>query len=740
MPPGEVARRAASRALAATRSQQARRHDSARPTYLLSVGDPGPLNRIVDIPNVALLAPHTPLLAGVTSHYLEHRFDLLGSGWVEVRHGMDCVGVEGHQYGSGPSVAPDPDGEWLAARVSSANASEARRLWRLVDTGYQPIDWQLDFKSGWRWSESTWYRDITYGSAAGVDVKVPWELARLQHLPQLALAAQLATRSGGDFAPAGRYVREFRNQVLDFLASNPPRFGVNWTTAMDVAIRAVNLIVARDLFISGGHSFDVSFERVFRRSIVEHGLHLAQNLEWDPELRGNHYLADIVGLLFIGACLPRGNAADAWLAFAVEELLAEIGTQFAEDGSNFEASTCYHRLSAEMAVYGAALILGMRADKSAALEEADRRRFPRVGPRQPKPSPFSQYASSLLPRPIAERLERMAEFVVDITKPQGGVPQIGDNDSGRFIKLIPIVAARSVADVRGERVSLAGYHALSEDDTYWDEDFLDHRHIVASINGLFRRADLAAFASAPAETEFVSRIASGRVLPTYREGGTSRAAGVRIGSDSTHRQVIDWIGSLPQSQRRSRTIRIPLGARPGRLRLQAYPDFGLFIARSGTAYVCIRCGPIGQNGFGGHAHNDQLSIELAVDGRNLIRDPGSYLYTPLPGRRDEFRSAAAHFGPRLHGPEPASLKLGLFRLGSESNASCLYWGSEGFVGRLISAARSVTCSVEFRPDGLVLSYGLESWAFADPDSEHTWQDWLPAVPFSPGYGILERTA
>lgn len=743
MPPQVVARKAVRKASGALGTSLDRRRDRARSTYLAMADDPGQLRPLLAMPRLELLRPHAQALAGLTRHYLDHRFDILGSGWVVVRHGMTCRGLEGHRFAARDHVTPDRGGRWIRSRVSDPNADESSRIWGLVDPVYNPIDWQLDLKSGWRWSERTWYRDIAYGDVPGVDVKVPWELARMQHLPQLALAGALSSEGLPGFEPADRYAREFRNEVLDFIAANPPRYGVNWVTSMDVAIRVANWLVAYDLFRAGGTTFDEGFDRVFRRSVVEHGVHLEGNLEWDEGLRGNHYLADMIGLLFVSAALPRNPRTDAWLALAIQELVVEASLQFTPDGGNFEASTCYHRLSAEMIAYGVGLVLGLGPDKRAALQEYDHRRVrSRPGLR---PAPVAMYpdghgGESPLPVWLLERVERMAEFVVDLTKPDDHVPQVGDNDSGRFLKVLPAVTSRTVADVRSERGSLEGYQGLPDDATYWDEDHLDHRHVVAAVNGLFGRPDLGSFARAwTFESELVAAVAGGR-RSSGEDRRRSASLDVRIGAPETHGEVVAWLASLDDAHRRQLEIKLPDGVVGDNVSLAAYPDFGLFVARSASLYLVIRCGPIGQNGRGGHAHNDQLSIELNVDGADWVRDPGSYLYTPLPARRNQYRSVGAHFVPRLEGPEPARLDLGPFVLGGETEATCLYWGPLGFAGRVrMSGGRILTGLVGWGQDAIVLSYGVENGSFAEVGrSPDDWRTYLTALPFSPGYGIVER--
>jgi hypothetical protein len=597
-----------------------RRRDVLLPTYeRLPPEGPGLERRLPPI-DPALPPERARRLVEAASRYCAHRFDLLGSGWVEVEHGAVAAGLEGHRYGPDARVEPDADGRWLEARLNRANLADARRRWQLVDPGYRPIDWQLDVKSGYRWSERTWSPEVRYGHIPGADVKVPWELARMHHLPQLAVAfaCAAAARAG---AAAG-YAREFRNQVLDFAATNPPRYGVNWVCTMDVAIRVANWLVAFDLFRAAGVCFDAPFETVFEASVRDHARHVATHLEWSPTLRSNHYLADVAGLLFAAAYLPAGPDADAWLALAVRELAAEATAQFGEDGAGFEASTSYHRLSGEMVVFATALVLGLPDARRAALGRYDHRRH--AGPPALPPAPLPLEAIPGLARPVPlpaalfERLERIAECTMDLTGPEGRVVQVGDNDSGRFLKLDPALDA-GLAEVA-----------------------LDHRHLVAAVDGLVPRDDLAGFAGAGGADRAVVR---------------GLAAGVRL-----------------PARRPRRDDAAPLAA---------YPGLGLYVLRAPGLWLAVRCGTNGQRGRGGHAHNDQLSIELAVGGRQIVVDPGTYLYTPAPAARNRFRSTAMHSTLGVEGREqngwPDGLP-GLFSMRDDARATVEEVREGRFVG------------------------------------------------------------
>jgi len=80
------------------------------------------------------------------------------------------------------------------------------------------------------------------------------------------------------------------------------------------------------------------------------------------------------------------------------------------------------------------------------------------------------------------------------------------------------------------------------------------------------------------------------------------------------------------------------------LTIAEYPHGGLYIIknRSRNDLVTFRLGQVGQKGNGGHAHNDQLSVTIWFDGRQVIADPGSAVYTSDPVKRNLYRSTLSH--------------------------------------------------------------------------------------------------
>ena len=483
-----------------------------------------------------------------------------------------------------------------------------------------PIDWQKDYKSGFRWSEKTWYKDIKFGDKLGVDIKVPWELARLQHLPQLAIFCLI------DEKLKEKNIKEFKHQVLDFIANNPPRMGVNWVCTMDVSIRAANMLVAYDMFtqIDSFGILDYEFKQLFAKSIYEHGMHIVNNLEYSEGFRSNHYLADISGLLYISAYLENNEEVNQWLAFSIQEIISEMNIEFYEDGGNFESSTGYHRLSGEFMVYSTALILGLKEDKVKMLQNYKHKKWKAIPKlRKLKNQEFKIYSYETfieVPQWFIDKLYKIGRFTVDITKPNNGIVQFGDNDSGRFFRFSPNGDFLTNKEAVQKYLNLKNYN--EDDELFWDENILNHNTFISCFDGLFD--DKIFNSDFSLEKSIVQCMAKKYLVLTnidYCDLSISK----------------NKIKELKYKNEKIFVSKFKIE----NLKLIKYPLSGIYIFESDNMHLAICASSLHQMG-NGHNHNDKLSFELYLDGENLIKDAGTYLYTSLPNRREQFRSVKAH--------------------------------------------------------------------------------------------------
>jgi len=630
----------------------------------------------------------------VSKHYLNHRFDLLGSGWTQVRYGMRCRGMEGYRFNTSNDVAPDSSGNWLKSRLNRANLPTAQKIWQRVNDNYTPIDWQLDFKSGYRWSEKIWASRILYGQHPGVDIKVPWELSRMQHFPQLALRASALGKNDKE---ALLLVREIKNQLLDFIATNPPGFGVNWACPMDVAIRSSNWCMTWDILQASGFLMETEDKVILAHSLFDHGCYIVKHLEWSSD-RANHYLANITGLAFIASYLQSSEETDAWLAFSIQELVAEVGRQFYEDGTNFEGSTTYHRLSAEMVFFSTALILGLplniqdglKKNKYKEIKNEKKGFSPQEGPIQfySLPNNFSTtQQESPFPKWYFERMERMAEFIMNITKPNGHIPQIGDNDNGRFFKLYPNYHKMSVIQAKQKYINLHGYDNLTDDMDYHVENHLDCRHLVSSAYALFSRSDFKEWLKKRSTRKinnqdyFVIKFLSNNIsINTQHSPSATKANSPysMIGSEKEFNKAV-----LSKEKKNNNCVllfksSIKSNKPNDKISLYSYPDFGLYLFVSKNIYLAVRCWPGKKPYVMSHMHLDQFSVELVIDGNEIISDPGSYVYTPAPSERWKYRSNEAHFSSLVDDNIENWKKLDPFSAVTLKPAYPSYFGLRGF--------------------------------------------------------------
>jgi hypothetical protein len=548
-------------------------------------------------------------------NYLDHNFDLLGSGWINVDLKNSNPGLQS------------------------------------PDNTYNFIDWHCDFISKYSWNKSTWYKSIKYGNAFGVDVKVPWELSRLQHLPQLALFYNFNL---GKKIITDKIVDEFKCQVLDFINSNPPRFGVNWVCTMDVGIRAANLVIAFELFESFGANFDDDFIHKFSNSLFDHGNHIINNLEWSEELTSNHYYANIAGLLFLSAKLNCSESND-WLYFSINELFAETKKQFYSDGMNFEASTAYHRLTSEMLLYSFSLLSGFGSDHMSRLKGATLKNYNNYNS-QIDLLKYENY--NLTPKWLVDVLYKSLKFTQAIQKTSGEIPQIGDNDSGRFLKFsIPgEIISSEFAINKYLNLKSRNYNCMSTE--YLDENILNHNTLTIALKTIFEEK---INFSSNMEEFVILCLTKGNKYGPIDNYSNSIANAKKMGS---------FKKELTFKKRYEFNYEIESGyTNPLSLERFFFEKSGVYVFKSKGFYLIVSAGTNGQNGNGGHAHNDRLSFELEIEGNTIFKDPGTCLYTPNPELRNKFRSTLAHNSIITEFGEPNKWQWGKFGLFSISDDS-----------------------------------------------------------------------
>ncbi|MGQ9631414.1 MAG: alginate lyase family protein [bacterium] len=425
------------------------------------------------------------------------------------------------------------------------------------------IDWHSDFKVGYRWKPEFYMQVDYYDLEAPYDVKVPWELSRFQHVVTLGKAYWLSNDE--------KYAREFVSHITDWIEKNPPLRGVNWTCTMEVAIRVANWIWGY-YFFRNSPVLTNEFLNKFLKSILVHSRYIINNLEYSPELTSNHYLSDIVGLVCLGVLFPEFKESAKWRQLGIRELFREMDKQIYDDGVDFEASIYYHRLVIELFIFPIILLKGNDFD---------------------------------IPPGVLSKLERMLEFVMYYTKPDGTAPQIGDADDGRL-------------------------HILS------DNKISDHRYLLGLGAVLFDRGDFKAIAGDLCE----------EVLWVYGVEGWER------------------FKSLPKED--------------AKLSSRAFLDGGIYIMRRDSLYMIVDCGSNGQNGNGGHAHNDTLSFELYAYDKTFIVDPGTYAYTADYKMRNLFRSTAYHNVVMVDDVEMNEIdERNLFSLGNNAIPKVNRWETNG---------------------------------------------------------------
>ncbi|HYG97692.1 MAG TPA: alginate lyase family protein [Terriglobales bacterium] len=281
-----------------------------------------------------------------------------------------------------------------------------------------PPTWNRDFVSGLDWNDAP-SAELCYIRHDGSDVKVPWELSRLQFAPVLAKAHRL---SGEE-----RYRDAAKKMIGSWIEQNAVGRGVNWAIAMEAALRGLSMCFTLDLLWPLRDDEQEWLSRV-TRSLWEHLLFIEGNLEFSHITRGNHYLSNIVGLLCLSLFLD-GKPVVSRRRIYQGKVEREMQLQVYPDGCGFEASTGYHVLVLQMFT---SALLAMRA---AGCRPSD---------------------------DFEKRLYRMYDFVSQLADGSGQIAQAGDCDDGHVELTTDDLIQLALPGVQRHSISCANLIGIGE--------------------------------------------------------------------------------------------------------------------------------------------------------------------------------------------------------------------------------------------------------------------------------------
>lgn len=669
--------------------------------------------------SITNLLPLIPLSKAVKTIDVKNpKFDLLGSGPIRNTYSEEASGLENFHYPNQfPTKTIDSNGDFLSHVVLPKHLSFSKTCWKIIqeiDSNYEPIDWQRDFKSGFRYDAKQWFlnqRKIMPASQ-GVDLKVPWELSRLQHLPSLALS--IANHSKEDQSIQNYILC----QLLDFVMANPVGMGVNFNCPMDIGIRNANILITLD-WLKKQNALPQNIESILCNYVSTSTTHILEDIEYREGLTSNHYLGNVLGILFAGAYLESNTEANRWLAFGIQELERSMERQFFNDGSNFEGSTNYHRLSGEMMVWGAGLIACLPKHRIDGLKNYSNKNWNFVAPLFSSSLQKFNSENHTLTAEFWQKLIYSYHFAESVARPNGNAVQFGDNDSGRFVKLTPFGTYIS-SEKALQKYSNLSPTLFQSNEEYWDENDLNHGGFISSVAGLLDKQPKLNVHFADAEFQIFNKIIK-QNSSLKKLLNTFQPQPVKSYSSSNSNQELAY-----HKQKTFDFADIDLTTN---LKFEYYPDFQIAFLKSDNLYVSLAgiSNPNQHHSFG-HTHSDKLGIVLTVNNQDIIVNPGTYLYTPIPERRLEFRTVVAHNTVSVNQQEqntPLAGKLGLFNVKTETKFQLLELSKTTILAEITYRDVIHRRKVEITAHQVI----IDDWC----NQEFT-QHWNTGNPLSNGYG------
>ena len=440
------------------------------------------------------------------------------------------------------------------------------------ETGPSP-DWHLDPATG-RGTPRVAAARLDYRDRERVsDARRVWELHRHHHLVEVALAAWLDRDAAAMAYAAG--------EVSRWCDENPPLLGIGWTSSLELAIRTLNWAHLLALASEFGDEAvdDETLARVAGAWIRQ--VQFVRRHDSRYSSANNHRIGEAAAVAAAGAFLPFHSEAAAWWQWGREVLERELLTQVLPDGVGAEQAFAYQRFVLDFA----ALVLILARERG------------------------DDFAPEVL-----ERLQRAYGFLDAVTRPDGSVFAVGDDDEGRVLTFAEELDERTLGTLQlGSR--------------------------------LFDR-------------------------PEWRHGNLPRAGWWSLGEDpgsSAPEAPSTGLASPPAPASASQTLTV-----------RRYPAGGYAVvgtAGERPMRLVFDAGPLGFGSLAAHGHADALSLNL-WEGEDLLADAGTGSYHGEPSWREVLRATAAHNTATIDERDQSEAR-GLFLWGARAEARLLAAGADG---------------------------------------------------------------
>jgi asparagine synthase (glutamine-hydrolysing) len=202
--------------------------------------------------------------------------------------------------------------------------------------GYPEVDWFKNPFTGQRDAQLVhWSLREDFDPKRG-DIKYIWEPGRFSWVYDL-VRAFAATRED-------KYPEAFWQLLESWMKANEPMIGPGWQCGQETAIKIMGICFGLQAFLNSPASTEDRLEQALLLLAICAD-RIESNIEYARRQRSNHSSTEAIGLFIAAIFLPHLKKAETFLRISKHHLLIDTENHFKEDGSYFQHSMNYQRMT-----------------------------------------------------------------------------------------------------------------------------------------------------------------------------------------------------------------------------------------------------------------------------------------------------------------------------------------------------------------------------------------------------------